>query len=156
MARKSKRVMCTWALIADGAWARIVENGGRAHAWTAIDGMVFGSAGEYDATKDVNTDDQMYTLDATGLGREVGVPPIVPVRTLKTLFAQQLSEVLSRGLEAGAYERLIIAAPPKMLRDLKLCLSDKVASRIAGESNDDLTNVSVGDLGGHLEQMQFV
>ncbi|MDR3372411.1 MAG: host attachment protein [Ancalomicrobiaceae bacterium] len=148
--------MNTWALIADGTWARIVINDGRAHAWAAIDGMVFGSAGEFDATKDIGADDQIHSVEMPELERDASETPVVPLRTVKTLFAQQLSDVLAGGLEAGAYERLIIAAPPKMLRDLKLCLSAKVMSRIAGESNDDLTKVPVGDLGAHLEPMQLV
>jgi protein required for attachment to host cells len=156
MPRRSVHVMSTWALIADGSWARIVENNGRAHAWAAIEGMTFGSDGAFDATKDVDADEQVYTIETPGTDGQAETVPIDTVRTVKTLFAEQLSEVLSRGLETGAYERLILAAPPKMLRDLKLCLSDKVVSRIAGESNDDLTEIPVGDLGGYLEAMQLV
>ncbi len=56
-----------WALIANGARARIVENNGTQNAWANIDGMVYGS--DHSAIHDLVTDSQGRTFGTLGPAR---------------------------------------------------------------------------------------
>jgi protein required for attachment to host cells len=154
----------TWALIADGARARILENTGpihgdshrgslghgeTAHDWMAVEGLVF--HGDHSATHDLVTDRQGRSFSSTGAGRSAIEAKTDPHRDQKTKFAFHLAEVLSEQLKAGAYQRLIIAAPPATLGDLRSAISDEVRRTIVAEVGHDLTKVPNHEIGSHLK-----
>jgi protein required for attachment to host cells len=154
----------TWALIADGARARILENNGPAygddlnqvqgqgvahHDWRPIDGLVF--EGDNSATRDLVTDRQGRSFSSMGSRRSAIEAKTDPHRDQKTKFANHLAEILAERLEAGAYQRLIIAAPPATLGDLRKAISDKVRATIVAEFPNDLTKVPNHEIDDHLK-----
>ncbi len=114
----------TWALIADGGHARILENTGpmhgdtnhgapghgvSSHDWRPVEGLAF--HGEH-------------------------------VANLAAMLAGQLA--------GGAYQRLIIAAPPSTLGELRNAISDKVRATIVAEFAHDLTKIPSHEIASHL------
>ncbi len=141
----------TWVLIADGARARILENDGPGHGLTEVKGHEFSA--DHSATHELVSDRQGRSFSSHGPGRSAIAPHSDPHRELKTKFAHQLAEVLRRGLEQHAYDRLIIVATPVTLGDLRSSLSDDVRSMIIGEVAQDLTKHPNGEVASHLKHL---
>ncbi len=159
----------TWALIADGGRARIVENNGpvhghsapggigngeTAHEWTVVEDMVFDN--DHSSTHDLVTDRQGRSFSSMGSRRSAIEARTDPHREQKTKFAHHLATILATRLEHGAYQRLIIAAPPATLGDLRSAISDKVRATIVAELAHDLTKIPNHDIAGHLRQAMSV
>ena len=154
----------TWALIADGARARILVNNGPVHGdahhgsqgeapaqhdWMPVDGLVF--EGDHSATRDLVTDRQGRSFSSMGSRRSAIEARTDPHRDQKTKFANHLAEILAEQLQAGAYHRLIIAAPPATLGDLRSAISDKVRATIVAEFAHDLTKIPNHEIAEHLK-----
>jgi len=69
-----------------------------------------------------------------------------PVRREKREFAHVVAAYLDEGAKRGAYHRLILAAPPKFLGDLRAALGDKARERLVGAIHKDLTKESDAEL----------
>ena len=151
--RPSMKPLRTWALIADGARARIVENSGPAHGWTAVDGLVFQS--DHSATHDLVSDRQGRSFSSHGPGRSAIEAHSDPHRELKTRFAQRLADMLAHELEKASYTRLVIVASPVTLGDLREAISPQVRAKVVGEIAQDLTKIPNSEVGGHLASLAF-
>ena len=153
----------TWALIADGARARVLENNGPIHGeprrgtpgtgetrhdWMPVDGLVF--HGDHSATHDLVTDRQGRSFSSAGSGRSALEPQTDPHRQQKTRFANYLADILADQLTAGAFHRLIIAAPPATLSDLRSAISDRVRATVVAEFAHDLTKIPNHEIASHL------
>ena len=58
--------------------------------------------------------------------------------------------MLDQAAAAGAFERLILVAPPRTLGDLRAALAAATRKRVTGELDKDLTQVSLGEMPEHL------
>lgn len=158
----------TWALIADGARARILENNGPAHGdgqhggaghgesshdWMPVEGLTF--QGDHSATRELVTDRQGRSFSSTGSRRSAMEAKTDPHRDQKTKFANHLAEMLAEQLQAGAYYRLVIAAPPATLGDLRSAISDKVRATVVAEFAHDLTKIPNHEIGSHLKPISI-
>ena len=143
----------TWALIADGSRARILENSGHEHVWANVDGMIFASG--HSATFDLVSGELLPADGIAGSSRSTNAPQSDPHGEQKTRFARQLCNVLADGLERDAYEHLVIAAPPAMLGILRRVLSNKVRARIIGEFDHDLTKIPMAEMADHLKPISI-
>lgn len=139
----------TWVLIADGARARVLENTGPGHGLIAVEGMVF--QGDHAATHDLVSDREGRSYSSHGPGRSAVQSRSDPHRELKTNFARHLAEVLTGALEQNSFDRLIIAAAPVTLGDLRAAMSDHVRAKVSGEVAHDLTKIPNGDVADHLK-----
>jgi protein required for attachment to host cells len=152
-----------WVLIADGARARILQNAGpvqgrhefgnqghgpASHEWIPVEGLVF--HGDHSATHELMSDRQGRSFSSAGSGRSALEPQTDPHRQQKTKFANHLAQVLAEHLQAGAYHRLIIAAPPATLGDLRSAISDKVRATVVAEFAHDLTKIPNHEIASHL------
>ncbi len=141
----------TWILIADGAQARIVLNDGPGKGIKALDGLEFSA--DHRATRDIMADRPGRTFDKFGPGRHAKEYSSDPHRQLKKRFAAELAGMLDEKLRAGAYDRLVLLAPPAMLGDLRAELSEQVRAKLVGEVAKDLTKVPLNALPNHLEDI---
>jgi protein required for attachment to host cells len=80
-------------------------------------------------------------------------PPKTPREIAAEHFAHELAETLQYGLDAHAYDRLILAAPPHFLRLLRGSLSDAVAHHVTQSLDEDYTRVEAGDLRRRLRDI---
>lgn len=139
----------TWVLIADGARARILENTGPGHGLSPVEGMVF--QGDHAATHDLVSDREGRSYSSHGPGRSAVQSRSDPHRELKSSFAHHLADVLAGALEQKSFDRLIIAASPVTLGDLRAAMSDHVRAKVSGEVAHDLTKIPNNDVADHLK-----
>jgi protein required for attachment to host cells len=74
-------------------------------------------------------------------------------RREKQLFARSVAQALDKIAAEGNYDRLIVAAPPTALGDLRANMSKHTAERITAEVAKDLTKIPEQDLRSHLESV---
>ncbi len=61
-------------------------------------------------------------------------------RLAKERFAVELAKLLYGQVQSGAFEKLVIVAPPRTLGELRPQLHSDVKARIVGEVSKDFTN----------------
>ena len=138
----------TWILIADGARARIVEHDGPGTGLKPA--LSFEYAASHAPTRDFGTD-----KPGRGMGRDGGSHHTkdskVDWHTFeKHLFAIELAKELGKAQSKGAFDDLVLVAPPKTLGELRTALGPGVKKQVAAEVGKDLTHLSLHDLGDHL------
>lgn len=67
------------------------------------------------------------------------------------MFANHLAAILAQQLQTGAYTRLIIAAAPVTLGDLRSAISDQVKATVIAEFAHDLTKIPNHEIASHLQ-----
>lgn len=144
----------TWVLLADGARARILENDGPGRGLHEVEGYEYSS--DHAATHDLVADRQGRSHSSHGPARSAIESRTDPHRQLKAHFAQHLAEVLAKGLEQKAFDRLVLVASPVTLGDLRHTISDHVKATVAGEIAQDLTKMPNADIGPHLKSVLVV
>ncbi len=140
------KTLRTWALIADSAQARILANSGPLHGEEGHDQARHGWS---DAT--LGTESALKADTQPVHGHQQASATIKPEHSATTSFAQQLASLLDHQLSLGAYYRLIIAAPPAMLGELRHALSAHVRKSLVGEFHHDLTKIPNAEIADHLK-----
>jgi protein required for attachment to host cells len=76
-----------------------------------------------------------------------------PVQVREERFVKSVAEQLEVMRQQGRFDRLIIAAAPSALGDIRPALSDRVKEAIVAELPKDLTNVPRPQLERHFEAL---
>lgn len=137
----------TWILVADGAEAKIFEHAGPGKGLRALDALHFEQ--EPLQAQDLVTDRPGRTYSSVGPGRSA-MEVADPVAVRERRFVEQLAEMLERRRAAGDFRRLIIAAAPIALGDLRPALSKAVRDTVIAELPKDLTNLPTPQLESHF------
>lgn len=141
----------TWVLVADGQRARVYKVNGRGKDYVpALDREFIGNPM---ATRDLGTDRPGRVHDRLGPGRHSMENPTDPQRHEKRRFAREVIEAVEGERQKGAFERLVIVAPPQTLGDLRAELPSGLKALVVAEVNKDLTHLNHHELPGHLEDM---
>lgn len=138
----------TWIVIADGAHARIVLNDGPGHGVKPGPKMEF--HGLNAPGRDIVSDRPGRAFDTAGQGRHAMEPHSDPHENEQRRMHHELAAYLDKEAKQGAFDRLVIVAPPKALGILRAELSGAVGARVTGELNKDLTRVPIHALAAHL------
>ena len=67
-------------------------------------------------------------------------------------FVDRVAAAVGEAMDQGAFQRLILVAPPRALGELRDSLPDAVRDRIVGELDLDLTKASVDSVRAHVER----
>lgn len=134
----------TWVLIADGAQARVLENTGPGKGLKQVDGLDW--AIEPLQTQDIVTD--RPGRGATGGSMESRTDP---AEQRETNFVKSLAAMLDKKQQSGAFDRLVIAAAPIALGDIRKAISPAVKKTVVAELNKDLTNLPTAQLDQHFD-----
>ncbi len=137
----------TWAAIADGAKALILVNDGTDRA--PVLRVVAKKEIETPPTRQQGTDKP---------GRRFGSGPdqVSAMETTdwhefeKARFVDEFAGRLNRAAARGLFERLILAAPPAVLGQLRPALSAQAAACVVVEIGSDLTGHPVGEIEKHI------
>ena len=78
-------------------------------------------------------------------------PRTDPVEQREAEFAKSVAEMLDEQCGKGAYNRLVIAAAPIALGDIRKSLTPAVKKTILAELDKDLTNLPTAQLNKHLD-----
>lgn len=138
----------TWILIADGARARIVEHDGPGTGLKPA--LSFEYAASHAPTRDFGSDKKGRGMGRDGSSHHTKEAKIDWHTFEKHLFAVKLAEELGKAQSDGAFDGLVLVAPPQALGELRAALGANVKQQVTAELNKDLTHVSIHDLGDHL------
>jgi protein required for attachment to host cells len=141
-----------WIVIADAGTARIFRSDEALVAWTGV--RTLSNDRIHLHAADLASDHRGATRARPGGDRSALDRHTDPHDVERVRFAGAVADAIDEGLASGAYERLVIAAAPKFLGDLREKLSDRVARRLAASIPHDFTHTTVDDLPdavrGHL------
>src|SRR5690242_20060637 len=121
------KAIVTWVLVADGAQAQVFEHGGPGKGLNPVKELHFSE--EPLKAKDINTD-RPGRRAGGGLGNRSGVEDSDPVAVREQRFVKSVAEQLEVMRQQGRFDRLIIAAAPTALGDLRPELSNEVKQTI--------------------------
>ncbi|MEX0758324.1 MAG: host attachment protein, partial [Tistlia sp.] len=65
-------------------------------------------------------------------------------------FLQEVVEAVDQAGQRGAFDRLLLVAPPRALGELRKLLPERLAGKVTDELAQDLTKHTVGSLAAHL------
>jgi protein required for attachment to host cells len=142
------RKIVTWILIANGAQARVLENTGPGKGLKQVQGLDW--AIDPLQAQDIVSDKAGRSRSSGGPGGAME-PRTDPVEHRETEFLKSVAATLDRHHQQGAFDRLILAAAPIALGDLRKAISATVKKTIVGELNKDLTNTPTAQLDQHLD-----
>jgi len=137
----------TWVAVADGSKALILVNEGS----DATPLLTVLAKDELDnpSAREQGTDRPGRRPD-TGVGQRSAMEATDWHELGEARFVRDFAERLNRAAERDRFERLVLAAPPKVLGWLRPALSQKTASRLAAEIGSDLTGLPVDGIEKHL------
>jgi protein required for attachment to host cells len=137
----------TWILIADGTQARVLEHTGPGKGLRQVDGLDF--AIDPLMAQEIVTDKPGRSHTSTG--RSAMEPKTDPVEHRETVFVKSLARMLDRKQQEGDFDRLVIAAAPIALGEIRRAISPGVKKTILAELDKDLTNLPTPQLDKHLD-----
>ena len=139
----------TWVVVADGARARIItvaEGDVRMRELAAWE-----SAEAKKPSRDLVSDRQGRTHESAGTGTRHAVEArIEPHRKAKQSFVRDLVRRIERATRQGAFDSLVLVAPPMVLGELRQSLSRPAAALVSREVKKDLTRTPLTALAKHL------
>jgi len=141
----------TWVLIADAGRARVYETLGLGKGLKAVEGLALANDLPRSHEVETGTSKPGRGQAAGGVGRHALEPTSDPHRQFKRQFAEQIAALLEGKLKAGAFQKLVVVAPPVMLGDLRDALSPHVKQAIKAEIDKDLTKIPESELAAHLK-----
>lgn len=139
----------TWVLIADGAQARILEYTGPSKGLVQVEGLKFEDA--HLRTGEIMSDKPGRSFSSAGYGRSAMEQRTDPRDYRETEFLRSVAEVINKKALENVFRKLVIAAPPQALGDLRKLLSPAATEKVSAEIPKDLTTVPILQLGKHFE-----
>ncbi len=139
-----------WIVVADGARARILKRKGRGKLLALVEEM--DSPDSRRPTRDQGTGKPGRGF-SPGSGRHEFSDPVDWHEAAKVDFLKELARRLIEHDHEGAFDELILVAPPKALGELRAQLGGQLAGRIKGEINKDLTQLTMHELVTHLKKV---
>ena len=137
----------TWAAVADGAKALILVNEGT-DAQPSLSVLAKAEL-ETPPTREQGTDRPGRRADS-GPGQRSAMESTDWHEFEESRFVREFADRLNRAAARGRFDRLILAAPPKVLGLLRPALSADVTGRLAAEIASDLTSHPVGEIEHHI------
>lgn len=148
------KAVITWILIANGAKARVLEAKGVGKGVAALPELVFEQ--EPLRPAEIMADRPGRTFESASTGRHAMAYPSEPERERERAFASMLTETLRKAHKKGAFERLVLVAPPQALGDLRAALPLDLKRALKGTLTKDLTHTPNAKIAGHLEELLAV
>ena len=145
------RKTVTWIVIADGVKARIVANEGAGKGLAPVPGHVMATP-PHDP-RDGYSERPGRVHESSGSSRHAVEPRLDWHRFEKQQFAKSVAEMLDAESGKGAFDRLVLAAPPRTLGDLRGALAAATRAKVTCEINKDLTHLSDHELPSHLDKV---
>ena len=141
----------TWVVLADGARARILANEGPGTGLTEIE--EWSSAEARKPTRDLGTERPGRVHESATFGGHAMTPKADWHDAAETEFARNLAHYLKSNVDTGAFDQIVLVAPPRALGVLRQEIDAATANRVKSEINKDLTRIPLADLGSHLDEV---
>lgn len=137
-----------WALVMDGAHALFYTRGSLMEPWRPLASMEQEIPPERELAREPG-----HSVESVGEARHRVGDDGKERRALKRHLAARAVERLEQGLQAGAFEQLLVAAPPATLSDLRQLMGPKLATCVRAENALDLTGLPQHELQVRLDGM---
>jgi protein required for attachment to host cells len=149
--RRSKSPLThrTWVLVADGKKALLLENVGDAER--PVLEVRRADTQENPATSEQGTDRPGRRSDGPQ-GHRSAMEETDWHRLEETRFADSLADMLYARAHRDGFERLILAAGPRVLGELRQVLHKEVSDRVVGEVAKTLTHEPVDEIARHVAE----
>lgn len=144
----------TWILVADGAHAKVFEHLGPGKGFKVLEELKFEQ--EPLQAQEIMADRPGRSFASAGTARSAMEYSSDPVQVRERRFVENVAEELDKQLQKGAFDRLIVAAAPTALGDLRPAFSKGLKDVIMAELPKDLTNVPTPKLEGHFADILAV
>lgn len=149
-----KRIV-TWILVADGDQAKLFENDGPGKGLRAIEGLQFEQ--EHLRAREIMADRPGRAGAGTAPGSRAAMEyHSDPVDVRERRFLDGVAELLNAKCLEGTYDRLVVAAAPAALGELRAALSEQVKKTMLTELPKDLTNIPTAKLSEHFDSLLAV
>lgn len=133
-----------WVLVADAGRARILATKAGAHPLRELESLDHAAARLKGS--DIAADRGGRTFDRGGHGRHVMEPTTTPQEAAVEAWARYLATRLKAGFDQGAYDQLVLAAPPAFLGRLREVLNGGAAKVVVHSLDKDLTQHSLDEI----------
>lgn len=144
-------MQATWILVADRVRARLFAAGPNGATLTELQDLVSPDGRHPEAP--YAHDRPPRAIESMGGARHAIEPHTTPEEKASTRFAQDLHDVLERGRVDHRYERLILAAAPGFLGDLRQHLGKQVRACVVAEMDKDLTTLPATEIAERLQPL---
>jgi len=146
------RAVPTWILIADGGQAYVVERKSAAAGLKKVPGLKFD--GPRKLSREIGTDKPGRAFSSVGTNRAAYDDDKRLAREAEEKFLKSMVAKLDQGLKDGAFERLVLAAPPRVLGVLRKQLSPRLAKTVWGEIRADLVKSDLDEVARQFDEMK--
>ena len=144
----------TLIVIADGAHARFFLHDGPGKGLEPLNAEEM--EGDTPAGRDIMSDAPGRSFSSHGPGRSAMEPPTDPRDQVESEFRGSVADNIERLMKKKNAERLIVAADPRSLGELRKTLPDRLHDKITATLDKDLTNIPDNDLPKHFEDVLAV
>lgn len=140
----------TLVLVASEAEARILENCGPGKGLTELAGI---RADDFPDTDQEFNDTAGRQSAAPGVARHAFAPRETVREARRGTFAGLVLDAFAEAWKQGGQERLVVAAPPRFLGELRSRMPAKMADAVAADLPKDLVKVALRDLPEHFAKV---
>jgi protein required for attachment to host cells len=138
----------TRVLVAHDAGARIFENKGPGKGLIQLASFEFEDGRRHNG--ELNSDKSGRSGDRGGLGGHSFEPQQDARTHAIEHFARELAHDLGHAFRKGAFDKLVLVAPPRFLGILRSCLDPQLERVIRGTVSKDLPRADPRELAKHL------
>lgn len=143
-----------WVLVADGAYARILETQGRVgRELSEVDDLVRPEARLHEAA--LSDDRPGRSWGAGGEGRHAMDDPTQPQEKEREAFARDIAARLLRAVNDDSFRHLVVVAPADFLGRLRAHFDARVKDRISAEVNANIVRERPDALRTHLPDFLY-
>lgn len=126
-----------WIVVADASRARIVDTDDLMDDLNLVRELEHAPARA--PVRDLVSGDRGWSRAGPRMIRTAFDRHSDPRRVESRAFARTLADVLERGLQDRAYERLVLCAPPQFLGEIREALPKEVTRRVVASASHDWT-----------------
>jgi protein required for attachment to host cells len=138
----------TWILIADGGCARVLASTGAEHHLAVVPGLSFEA--DLPANREIGTDRPGRSHESLGAARHAIEPHVDHHAQLKRKFVMSVLDTLAAKHTEGAFDKLIVVAPPTVLGIIRPELKGRLREITVCEIDKDLTKTPIHEIASHL------
>jgi protein required for attachment to host cells len=144
-----------WILVAENAGARVFKTYGKSPDLNCV--KEFDHPEGHFRNRDFETDRAGRSFDSKGSGRHAMSTEVGPKQHEQGRFAHELVRYLEKGLANREFAELVLVAPPRLLGELRQCLSEPLKKCVVETLDKDLSiKLPIRDVVERLKKALFV
>jgi len=140
-----------WVLVAENSRARLFEMDSPRGALRELETLAHPEGRQ--KAGDIDSDRPGRAFDSRGEGRHAMVRSVDPKEQGAMDFARRIAERLEQGRTGGAFDGLVLVAPPAFLGLLRKCFAEPLRKKVVREINKDLVHLGAEAIERHVRRL---